>query len=394
MKRIVVLGGCGHAGLPFALALANSGFDSTSLDISIEAVEMINSGKMPFMEDGALEILTKTLQSNNFRATTDFNAIKSADILVIMIGTPIDENNNSNPAMILDLISECMPHMNSTQLVILRSTVLPGTTDLVAKLLQKNGISADVVFCPERILQGHAIKELYELPQIIGSENVIAQSRASDVFTLLGVKTIVVSTREAEMAKLFTNVWRYIKFAIANQFWLLSNDAGLDYSKIRDAIAFDYPRASDLPGAGFTAGPCLHKDTHFLATASNNNFDLGYSAILINEGMPDYVVSKIEERFDLSNKVVGILGMSFKADSDDIRSSLSYRLKEILEKKSVKVLTSDPFVTTDTKLLPESQVLMESDILIIGSPHSRYKNILTEKPLIDFWNILGKGSQI
>jgi UDP-N-acetyl-D-mannosaminuronic acid dehydrogenase len=196
------------------------------------------------------------------------------------------------------------------------------------------------------------------------------------------------------MAKLFTNVWRYIKFAIANQFWLLSNDAGLDYSKIRDAIAFDYPRASDLPGAGFTAGPCLHKDTHFLATASNNNFDLGYSAILINEGMPDYVVSKIEERFDLSNKVVGILGMSFKADSDDIRSSLSYRLKEILEKKSVKVLTSDPFVTTDTKLLPESQVLMESDILIIGSPHSRYKNIMTEKPLIDFWNILGKGSQI
>ena len=131
-----------------------------------------------------------------------------------------------------------------------------------------------------------------------------------------------------------------------------------------------------------------------LAAFSNNNFGLGHSAMLVNEGLPLYVVRKIEEQFDLSNKVVGILGMSFKGESDDTRSSLAYKLKKILQFKTAATLTSDPFVTTDRNLVSEEVLLEKSDIIVIGAPHLRYKNLKTDKPVIDIWNLLGKGNLI
>ncbi|EQD32751.1 nucleotide sugar dehydrogenase, partial [mine drainage metagenome] len=146
---------------------------------------------------------------------------------------------------------------------------------------------------------------------------------------------------EAELAKLFTNTWRYIKFATANQLYMIANDFGLDYDRIRTALAHNYPRAQDLPGAGLAAGPCLLKDTMQLAAFNNNQFTLGHSAMLINEGLPLYTVARLEQRFDLSQMTVGILGMAFKGESDDIRSSLSYRLKRILQFKSKRVLCTD-----------------------------------------------------
>jgi UDP-N-acetyl-D-mannosaminuronic acid dehydrogenase len=284
--------------------------------------------------------------------------------------------------------------MNSDQLVILRSTVFPGVTERVKNLLAQSHLTPDVTFCPERILEGHALKELHELPQIIGANDEKAASRASAIFETLGVKTICVTPEEAELAKLFTNVWRYIKFAAANQFWLMSNEAGLDFSKIREAVTFDYPRASDLPNAGFSAGPCLFKDTMQLAAFSNNTFGLGHSAMMVNEGLPLYVVKKIEEKYDLKELKVGILGAAFKGESDDIRSSLSYKLKKILEFKTKSVVMSDPYVTVDTNLVSLDQTLADSDVLIIGAPHKIYKDLVTTKPIIDIWNLLGNGNLI
>jgi UDP-N-acetyl-D-mannosaminuronic acid dehydrogenase len=193
---------------------------------------------------------------------------------------------------------------------------------------------------------------------------------------------------------LFTNVWRYIKFAAANQFWMMSNEAGLDFTRIREAITFDYPRAADLPNAGFSAGPCLFKDTMQLAAFSNNNFALGHSAMLVNEGLPLYVVSKIEEQYELKNLTVGILGMAFKGESDDIRSSLAYKLKKILQFKAKNVLTADPFVTVDLNLVSELDLIDQADIIVIGAPHLKYKELKTQKPVIDIWNILGSGNSI
>jgi UDP-N-acetyl-D-mannosaminuronic acid dehydrogenase len=394
MKKVVVVGGGGHVGLPLALVLADSGFEAVSLDISAETVAKINSGQMPFVENGAQELLTRTLENGTFSATSNHDSLKTADIVVIVIGTPVDEHLNPDPNAVVNAVSACIPFMNSSQLVILRSTVFPGVTNKVKNLFADSGIFPEVTFCPERILEGHALKELRELPQIIGATSESGAARASAVFTHLGVKTIVVQPEEAELAKLFTNVWRYIKFAAANQFWLMSNEAGLDFSKIREAITFDYPRAADLPNAGFAAGPCLFKDTMQLAAFSDNNFGLGHSAMLVNEGLPLYVVSKLGEKYNLGELTVGILGAAFKSESDDIRSSLSYKLKKILEFKAKKVLMTDPFVSVDKELLSLDATITDSDILIIAAPHKAYKNIATTKPVIDIWNLLGHGNLI
>jgi UDP-N-acetyl-D-mannosaminuronic acid dehydrogenase len=394
MQKVVIVGGGGHVGLPLALVLADSGFQAVALDISKDVVDLINSGKMPFAEEGALALLTRTLSNKSFYASTDHKEITTAEIVIVVIGTPVDEHLNPDPNSIVHAMSECIPYMNSKQLVILRSTVFPGVTERVKNLLEQNNLYPDITFCPERILEGNALKELHELPQIIGANDENSANRAAAIFETLGVKTIQVTPEEAELAKLFANVWRYIKFAAANQFWLMSNEAGLDFSKIREAVAFDYPRASDLPGAGFAAGPCLFKDTMQLATFSNNNFGLGHSAMMVNEGVPLYVVKKMEEKFDLKHLRVGILGAAFKGESDDIRSSLSYKLKKILEFKTKSVVMSDPYVTVDTNLVSLDQALAESDVLIIGAPHKIYKDLVTTKPIIDIWNLLGNGNLI
>jgi len=391
---VVIVGGGGHVGLPLALVLADSGFEAISLDISEETVAKINNAEMPFAENGAQDLLIKTLANQTFKATTSHESIKTAEILIIVIGTPVDEHLNPDPNAVVNAVSACIPYMNSNQLVILRSTVFPGVTRKVGRLLAEAGLFPEITFCPERILEGFALKELRELPQIIGSTTENGAKRASELFANLGVKTIVVTPDEAELAKLFTNVWRYIKFAAANQFWLMSNEAGLDFSRIREAITFEYPRAEDLPNAGFSAGPCLFKDTMQLAAFSNNNFALGHSAMLVNEGLPLYIVSKLEEKYDLSKLKIGILGAAFKGESDDIRSSLSYKLRKILEFKASKVLMTDPYVTLDKSLVAFESTINEADILIIAAPHDIYKKIVSPKPIIDIWNLLGNGNLI
>ncbi len=394
MDKVVIVGGCGHVGLPLALVIADLGYECVVLDKSQETVGIVNSGQMPFEEEGASELLKKCLSSGNLWATTEPESLKNAEVVIVVVGTPIDEHLNPDPNAVVDVFLEYMPFMNSNQLVILRSTVFPGVTGKVIELLKTHNLFPEVTFCPERILEGRAIRELRELPQIIGANTESGAARASLFFLSFGIETLVVTPEEAELAKLFTNVWRYIKFAAANQFWIMSNEAGLDFAKIRNAITFDYERAADLPGAGFAAGPCLFKDTMQLAAFSNNNFILGHSAMLVNEGLPLYVATKIGEKFNLANKTIGILGAAFKGESDDVRSSLSYKLKKILLFKAKAVLMTDPYVTSDTSLSPLDYVLKESDILLIATPHYEYRKIDSNKPVIDIWNLLGKGSKV
>jgi UDP-N-acetyl-D-mannosaminuronic acid dehydrogenase len=247
-----------------------------------------------------------------------------------------------------------------------------------------------VTFCPERIAEGKAMEELYSLPQIIGARDELAAKWASQLFSKLTDSVIVTTPEEAELAKLFTNAWRYIKFAAVNQFFMMANDYGIDFEEVRKAVSQDYPRAADMPSAGFAAGPCLFKDTMQLAAFSNNTFALGHSSMLVNEGLPLYVVQQIEKKYDLKNLTVGILGMSFKPEVDDKRSSLSYKLRRILQFKAKDVICSDPFVV-DPKLVNLEMVLSNSDLIIIGTPHSQYKKIEFKQPVIDVWNLTGKG---
>jgi UDP-N-acetyl-D-mannosaminuronic acid dehydrogenase len=248
-----------------------------------------------------------------------------------------------------------------------------------------------VAFCPERIAEGKAMVELEALPQLVSARSERAFERAEALFGRIASDLVRLAPEEAELAKLFTNSYRYIKFAIANQFFMVANEYGLDYERIRGALTHEYPRASDLPGAGFAAGPCLFKDTMQLAAFNNNNFTLGHSSMLVNEGLPLYLVSRADDRYGLAGRTVGILGMAFKGDSDDARSSLSYKLKRILRFRSREVLCTDPFVTTDDQLVPLDDVLERSDLLFIGAPHSAYRELRPGQPVVDVWNLLGNG---
>jgi UDP-N-acetyl-D-mannosaminuronic acid dehydrogenase len=173
----------------------------------------------------------------------------------------------------------------------------------------------------------------------------------------------------------------------------MANDFGLDYERIRAGVTFDYPLAGDLPRAGFAAGPCLLKDTMQLAAFNNNNnFVLGHAAMMVNEGLPLYMVSRLERNYPLENMTVGILGMSFKAESDDIRSSLSYKLKRLLRFKAKDVLCHDPYVSVDPGLFALESVTDRSDLLILSTPHKIYRDLQVDVPVIDVWGMLGNGT--
>ena len=380
-------------GLPLSVALANASNEVVAFDISDNSVKSVISGVSPFWEPGLDEALTLAL-ANGFQAQTNPDSIETSEVVIVIVGTPIDVHLNPDPNAVVNAVKEISTKLNENQLLILRSTVFPGVTTQVERLLRKLGLQTSVVFCPERIAEGFAMKELVELPQIIGARTDEDFKRASAIFESLGVQVIHTTPEEAELAKLFTNTWRYIKFAAANQFWMMANDSGVNFENVRNAIRFEYPRAADFPAAGFTAGPCLFKDTMQLAAFSNNTFALGNSAMMINEGLPLYVVERLGNKYNLGNTKVGLLGMAFKGESDDNRSSLAYKLKRILRFKSAGVLTSDPYVKNDTELVSEEQVLAESDLLIISAPHLRYQHIVTDKPIVDIWNLRGDGSAV
>jgi UDP-N-acetyl-D-mannosaminuronic acid dehydrogenase len=391
---VVVVGGCGHVGLPLAIAFADRGLRVGIHDIDADAVKRVQSGELPFQEDGALEMLGAALAANRLVVDTDPALIERAHAVVVVIGTPVDEHLNPDPHSVTRALAENAPHFRDGQLLVLRSTVYPGVTARVEKLFADAGRAIDVAFCPERIAEGKAMEELFSLPQIVSGRSQRVRDRAAALFGRLTSSIVELEPEEAELAKLFTNTWRYIKFAAANQFYVMANDHGLDFDRIRTALARDYPRASDMPGAGFAAGPCLFKDTMQLAAFADNSFVLGHAAMLVNEGLPLYLVSQLEKSHDLASSTVGVLGMAFKGGSDDIRSSLSYKLRRILEFRAGGVLCTDPYVTVDPSLVPLDKVVEESDILIVAAPHPDYRDLVTAKPVIDVWNLLGKGTTV
>ena len=393
-KAVAIMGGGGHVGLPLGIALAAEGLDVVLYDLDQATVNLINDATMPFLEPGAPDKLSEAVQSGRLVATTDPSTLSDVEHVVVVVGTPVDEHLNPDPWAVRRAIADVADHLRDGQLLVLRSTVFPGVTALVEALIVERGLDIDVVGAPERIAEGTAMTELYELPQIVGSRTESGRKRAEKLFRHLTDRIVHLEPEEAELAKLFTNTWRYIKFATSNQLFMIANSYGLDYERIRSGLAEGYPRAADLPRAGFAAGPCLFKDTMQLAAFNNNQFSLGHAAMMINEGLPLYVVSQMEQTHDLSVATVGILGMAFKAESDDTRSSLSYKLKRILRYKAANVLGTDPYVTDDPNLVTIDEILERSDLLIIGAPHRIYADLETDLPIVDIWNLRGAGVRV
>jgi len=386
---VCIVGGAGHVGLPLAIVLADRGMSVRIFDLNEDSLKTVADGIMPFEELGAEPLLKKVLGEGRLSFTSDPKGMQGAKTIIVTIGTPVDEFLNPDTAVIKDWVDQAMPLLSKDQLLILRSTVYPGTTDWLAKYLRESGKPLKVAYCPERIVQGFAVKELQELPQLVSGVNEEAVAAASAVFEKIATKVVTLSTMEAEFAKLFANAYRYIQFATANQFYMIADSAGVDYNRVLSGLKQDYPRANGIPGAGFTAGPCLFKDTMQLAAFSRNQFPLGHAAMLVNEGLVLYLVDEIARQHPLQLTTVGLLGMAFKADCDDIRSSLSYKLKKILKLKARQVLCTDPHVTTDRELLPLEQVIEKSDLLVLCTPHSEYRGLdVRGKPVFDVWGFL------
>jgi UDP-N-acetyl-D-mannosaminuronic acid dehydrogenase len=392
---VVVLGGGGHVGLPLSLALADAGLRVGIYDTNQETLDRIARGDMPFVESGAEDLLRQMLPTGRLELSAEGDMVARTDQLIVVVGTPVDEFLGPSMTIFERTVDQIAPHLRDGALVVLRSTVYPGTTAYVSQHLAARGCRVDVAFCPERIAEGHALEELRSLPQIVGSDDDGGGDRAEALFRTLVSKIVRTTTKEAELAKLFTNTWRYMKFAVANQFLTISDQAGVDYTNVLRAIREDYPRASDLPGPGFAAGPCLFKDTMQLAAFTSDHFPMGQAAMQVNEGLPAYIVSALERRYGgLQGRTVGILGMAFKAESDDTRASLSYKLRKLLTWAGARVVCTDPYVD-DPRLTTLDCVLEESDILVLGAPHRAYRDLqVGGKDVVDVWGAMGEGIKL
>jgi UDP-N-acetyl-D-mannosaminuronic acid dehydrogenase len=385
--HVIIIGGLGHVGLPLGLTFADAGLRVCLYDLNERTAEIVRSGSLPFIEYGAEPILRKVLDNGNLTLSKDMDDISRSRYVVIAIGTPVDEYLNPKTRQFLDDFRRIAERLTEKQTVIVRSSVYPNTCTQMGNIT--NGRKIRIAYCPERIVQGYAVRELKELPQIVAGLSEEAVEEAAVLFGLISPKITRTSLKEAELTKLFSNAWRYIQFAVANQFYMICDHFGADYDRVRYAMTEGYGRAANLPTAGFAAGPCLLKDTMQLASFNSNNFLLGHAAMMVNEGLPNFIVENLRKKYDLTGKKVGILGMAFKADIDDIRDSLSYKLGKILRFHGADVLYSDEYAT-DPTFVSKEKLISTSDIIIIGVPHSQYRGLPVPagKEVFDLWQVM------
>jgi UDP-N-acetyl-D-mannosaminuronic acid dehydrogenase len=392
---LTVVGGAGHVGVPLVLSFAAKGLTVNVNDINAASLEALKAGRLPHLEHGADELLTHALAEQRLLFTSRPGEISGNGPVIVTIGTPVDEFLNPVRNVIQDCVDPLLPHLHDGQLLVLRSTLYPGTTDWIDGHLKRQGRKLKVAFCPERISQGYGIEELSRMPQIVSGTSPEAEQEAAALFRMIAPELVTLKPVEAEFAKLFNNAYRYIEFAVTNQFYVIAKSAGLDYGRILQAMKHNYPRAKNIPTPGFAAGPCLVKDTMQLLAFARNEFALGNAAILVNEGLPLHIIGDLRRRYDLGRMTIGLLGMAFKADSDDPRASLSYKFKKALTGVAREVLTTDPLVTTDPDLLPLDEVVARSDLLILCTPHHGYRNAdLNGKPVVDVWGLLENANVV
>lgn len=373
--QVTVIGAGGHVGLPFSLVVAAAGHTVYGVDINQKVVETLNKGIVPYIEHGAEELLAEQLKQGNIAFSTQFSHIKASDVIAVMLGTPVDAENNPRLDDLFNFVdNDLLPRIQKHQLIILRSTVSPGTTEVIRDRIEaatgwKEGEDFHLVFCPERVLQTKGIEETKKLPALVGAFTNASFDKARE-FLLTFIETTIwsLTPREAEIAKLMTNMWRYVSFAFANEMYMIGDKHGINVEKVIQAANHGYERmAVPLPGPN-VGGPCLFKDGRFLLD-SVPFADLIQVSFLVNEGMPDYIYNSITKLTPKLKKVL-ILGATFKANCDDTRNSLSFKMAKVLKKHGIEVDMLDPFV----KDLHEIDNTFESyDAVIVMTPHDMFK---------------------
>ena len=279
--------------------------------------------------------------------------------------------------------------LSRDQIIIIRSSVFPGICNKVYEILKSK--NSNISYCPERIVQGKSLIELPKLPQIVSAFNKKAENQSAILFKNITRKIIFSSILEAELIKLFSNAYRYINFSITNDFYKICKSFNINYENLRKKMIDGYERNTAIPKAGFSAGPCLLKDTMQLASFTKTKFDLGYAAMEINQKLPIFLIKELEKKVNLKKEIIGIMGLSFKADVDDIRDSLSIELINYLKKRNLNFLYNDPYYK-DPDNSDLKHLIKKSSIIIIATPHKVYKKVKIprKKKIVDIWNIIKK----
>ena len=389
-NTISIIGGAGHVGFPLALAFAKKKMKVNIVDLNIKNLNKIKSGNLPFYEENAQKILKQCLKDNLLSFSNHLISIKNSKFLIICIGTPVNSNLNPQTKNFYTFFDNLLKYVNKKQIIIIRSSVFPGVIENILKKYKE--INYNISYCPERIVQSKALIELPILPQIVSGVTKVSINESGKLFKKITKKIIYTSIKEAEIIKLYSNANRYINFAIANQLYLMCETQGLNFDKVRNVMREGYERNINLPSAGFSAGPCLLKDTMQLRSFYENNFELGMAAMKINEiNIIELIIKKIESIKNYKNKIIGIMGLAFKAETDDIRDSLSIKLLNKLKKKKLKLIFTDEYYQ-NLKNFKLKDFIKKSDIIIIGAPHKKYKSIKfpKSKEYIDIWGLVKK----
>ena len=405
-KLKIAVVGLGRVGLPFLLFLENKGFELTGIDNNLDIINGLLKKRMPFAETGCDKLLRKSKAT----FSKDIGIIKKnkCNYIVITVGTPLRENIEVNLSSINKVLESLLKILSKGQTIILRSTIGPETTIYVKKYLEqktkfKIGKDIFLAFCPERIAENQALKEFAELPQIIGVEDKKSYLRTEKIFKKINVKIFKTNFLSAELVKLFNNNYRYIEFAIANQFAILANNFGQNIYDIIEMCNYNYPRGK-IFRPGLTGGTCLRKDFGMLNERVSNS-DLFLTAWKVNEYMPYHLATTISEKYKITGKNIGILGYSFKKNSDDVRESLVPKLIRQIEKKLPKnIFLSEP-CTKEKKLDMHINrsvdfVIKNSDIIFIAINHDKFKKEEILKKLkkntvvVGIWNHLKKNKFI
>ncbi len=399
--RVAVIG-TGRVGLPLALMFRSCGFKVVGVDLNDRVRELVSARCMPFAEPGCDELLAE----HGLEMTDDHSVVSAVDDIIITVGTPLHQHIEVDLSQVERVIETLLPHLRLGHNIILRSTVAPRTTEYVRRIIHQRtpwrvGRDIGLSFCPERLAEGLALRELRSIPQMIGAEDTLSANRATALFDAFTPQLFYCDYVSAELAKLFCNTYRYINFAIANQFALISDSYGADVHRVINMANHRYPRGP-IPLPGFTAGTCLRKDFGMINEGIPYP-DLLLSAWKINEFMPNFLVQHIQRRVPVAGAHVAVLGYSFKKDTDDTRDSLAPKLVRYLKRENPGVLRiSDPHLGPDIEghenHEPETAVA-GAQIVFIATNHTCFREALPRLAalaapdawIVDLWNLAGLG---
>lgn len=394
--------GTGRVGLPLGLSFIEAGVAAVGHDIDPDLRQTVNDGVMPFNEPGYDELIA----SRKFRVESDPSVASECSAIVVTVGTPLHNHVETDLSQIDRVLEALAPHLRSGQLLCLRSTVAPGSTEFVRRWIERYtdfvvGEDVFLAFAPERLAEGKAHSEVRTLPQIIGAEDPESRARAQLLFERLTLEILHTDFITAELVKLFNNISRYVHFAVANNFAMIADSFGANVYEVRHLANYNYPR-SFIAAPGFTAGTCLRKDFG-MVNEWNPYPDMFLAAWKLNEFMPNFLVENLGRRVTLHAKTVAVLGLTFKANTDDLRDSLVPKLWRYVHRQMPgEIRVSDHHVADPVpepgigspRNWPAEEAVRGADVVFVATNHDGYAELLrtvsAEAPdtwIVDIWNV-------